>query len=66
MPAAPLPFLVSVYCTHCIAVKDLGESDMGHLPPMRAQRGSACCDACDALFSFEVARLYVRPRPLLN
>ena len=66
MTAVSLPFVVSVHCTCCMAVKDLGESDSSQLPPLRADRGSACCDVCGALFKFEVARLYVRPRPLLS
>jgi hypothetical protein len=66
MPTALLPYLVSVHCTRCIAVKDLGECDSARLPPVRPPHGSACCDACGERFDFEAARLYVRPRPMMN
>ena len=59
-------FLVSVHCTHCNGVNDLGTCDAPQLPRMPSGRARAECALCGEPFTFNTGKLYLRPWPLPN
>ena len=66
MPEAAMTevFLVSVHCTQCNGVNDLGTCDGPILPAMPSGRARAECAVCGVAFTFNTGKLYLRPRPL--